>query len=196
METLFDWRLLVSAFGLNTIFIVAILLVQKIESTTGTLYGRLSLVPETNQPFLYWQDFKYQSIGNTIFMPFILYTFLWILKYQTISSLTWVWFSTIGIIDISLFANMCLAKDHKPDWGYPGAGEISIGGLIHLVYHGVYMAISFITLYFITIRWGTDLPCFWFFLGIIPYLATVIWDNKSGRFEKIQRKIRYTKETY
>jgi hypothetical protein len=187
METpLFAWKLLVIALLANSAYLLVILSAQRLEKQAGKLRARHDIIPGTRQIFLYWQDFTTQVAGNTFLMPFVLYVFLWQLLYQGFHSSVWLWFIGIAIVDMCLFAMMCLAKDHKPDWGYPLPGRMSVCGFLQLLYHGAFTSIIAISLYSLVMHWA-DIPGMIMITCLVIYLAFARLDYKFGYFEKLKK---------
>ena len=51
-------------------------------------------------------------------------------------------------MDAVFFTRMCLGENHKPDYGFPAPGKVSLAGALHSVYHGVNVAIIVAMVYF------------------------------------------------
>ncbi|MBT4349754.1 hypothetical protein HOD19_03205 [bacterium] len=186
MEALLDWKLLVIAIVINTVYVLVILFAQRVESNSGKLMKRHDIIPGTHQIFLYWQDFTTQAGGNSLLMPFILYVFIWKTAHQSFPPSIWPWLIGVAIIDMILFATMCLAKNHKPDWGYPSQGKMSVGGFLHLLYHGSYMAIILASLYSVVIDWEV-VPGILLITCLAIYLVFAQLDYRFGYFEKLKK---------
>lgn len=172
------------AFCLNTLIIAMMLLAQFFESSSGKLLTRNENIRGSEQKFLYWQDFYCQKWGCGLGLPLILYVFL-----ENIGDWHHI---NANIVALSLvlsaaFLIICLSDKHKPDWGFPKARMISVGGIIHLCY---------LCFYFFT----TSSVLWWIFKGQVNFLDSIIFllgasiyvfnwrkDIKAGHFDPLKR---------
>lgn len=179
----------------NVIFLGAMVLAQRIE--LGPKQRRRKIIG-TEQLFLYWQDFRCQKYGNVFGMPFIIAGAIYIVAHSTISTIEWWSYGIIAVCDAIGFTLICLSPDHKPDWGYPKyrplwawlkKGEISVGGAIHSIYHGmiVGMAAMIICNIIVAGPFRGSAPMWITLAGGAFYVLTFLEDISAGRFEKIKK---------
>jgi hypothetical protein len=162
-------------------------LFQEIEKTNGKIPKRGSLIPGTKQKFLYWQDFHVQTFGDFLGLLFIANGFIH-LAISGMSSTLWIVFIASGIIFGGLFLKSALSYNHKPDWGFPAPGKISLGGIIHLPYFAILSGMSTVCL--ITMINGQMKGCLlWSTLGGgIFYVIIFLIDIKKGHFDAIKKE--------
>ncbi len=149
----------------------------------ANLPARGSKIPGTNQPFLYWQDFYCQKWGNTFAMPLMLTAFISAYSQNLTSLLWWVLSINIGFWATVIFTVLCLATKHKPDWGFPVAGEISLGGIIHLFYFWIYATVIVFTFGHLSSLGKLDSLAL--LSGLIIYAINFVKDVKSGNFQPL-----------
>ncbi len=167
----------VAAIVINSTLIAFMFVAQLIASFYNRLPARGSFIPGTKQPFLYWQDFYCQKWGNTVGMPLMLAAFIGTYS-QNPKPYSLIFWFVIGFLATLYFRGMCLSAKHKPDWGFPMKGKISLGGIIHLGYFWFYFSIIFFTV------WNCITKPEWlmFGAGLIIYAITWHKDLRSGNF--------------
>ncbi|MFA4871833.1 MAG: hypothetical protein WC610_02125 [Patescibacteria group bacterium] len=163
------------------------LVVQFWESESGKLQGRNTLIPGTNQQFLYWQDFYCQLYGDLIGLPLITWPFFYLVMTDKVSAHQWISLCMLTLIGAIFFVNMCLSKTHKPDSGYHEVGKISWVGIIHALYLGLNAGGILIMVWSI-INGNLHGPIMWAAnTGSIFYLITFIMDTRAGHFAPLKR---------
>jgi len=165
-------------------------LAQQVDLKRGLIAKRSSIIPGTEQKFLHWQDFRTQTYGDILGLPGIIYGFYSLLSTSTRSNLL-LWLLLMFLLVIACvvwFANMCLTKDHKPDWGFPEIGKISLGGLVHLAYFGVICSMAIICLIAILLGILHGYSFLITFLGGGIWIISFIFDYYQGHFEPLKKK--------
>ncbi|MHB8904050.1 MAG: hypothetical protein ACYC40_03030, partial [Patescibacteria group bacterium] len=119
---------------INTALCFMQYLCQRIDIGRNKIASRHSTIPGTNQRFLHWQDFYMQTYGDLLGLVWLMNGFANLLMSGKIYATDWIIFSVVMIFAISATLKVCLANNHKPDWGYPSIGKISLGGISHLPY--------------------------------------------------------------
>lgn len=175
-------------FVLNTFLCLTQYLVEKYEERKGKISPRHSIIPGTEQKFLYWEDFYTQTYGDFLGLIWIVNGFAHLIFKNKLSNWEWIIFLLFSILMMVVFFwSTAKAEDHKPDWGYPKKGKISLGGLVHLPYFGALSSMALIC--FINIISG-DLEgvVLWTTLiGGLFYVGTFLLDIKSGNFDKLHK---------
>lgn len=178
----------VVAIVLNLAWVVIMMLGQKFDQGFWPLPARGSIIPGTNQRFIYAQDFWVMTWGDMLALSLVAVAFGQLAAMGAISLNQYCVLVIIASIDAVLFAKMCLASSHKPDQGYPKPGQISFNGLLHLPYHGLFVGISVVTLYHLL--WTgmlRGIPMWIGLAGAAIYIAAFIADIKAGNFDPIKR---------
>lgn len=134
-----SWML---AFMVAMINFLCIGLMIETQYLNKSMLPHGSTIPGTEQKFLHWQDFYCQSVGDTLGLSLLQIAFAYFVADNNLHQGVWVGFAAVAAFDAVFFTRMCLGKNHKPDYGYPRTGEVSISGALHSVYHGVNMAIA------------------------------------------------------
>lgn len=144
---------------------------------------RGSIIPGTNQKFLYWQDFYCQRYG-TVGIMLIWIGFMHLVRFQYLSFWEIVVYIAIALCDAIGFTYMILRKkNHKPDYGFPEAGQVSKSGIIHSIYHGLTISAVVMLMYHSTfIATSISLPPILALHGIILYIIIILQDIKAGHF--------------
>ncbi len=145
-----NWLFFFMALWINSSLCLIQYAAQQIDVVRGKIPARHSIIPGTNQKFLYWQDFYMQVYADLFGFLWLMNAFihLWIRGY--ITQWLWIIFWVVFVVSIALFLKSCLAKNHKPDWGFPAVGRISLGGISHLPYFGLQAgmgAVCFISMF-------------------------------------------------
>jgi hypothetical protein len=182
-----NWLILVIVIFINSLFCIFQYTIQQIDKSKGRIPARNSIIPGTNQKFLYWQDFYNQTYGDFFGLVWIMNAFSQLLVKGQISKFEWLIFIFLAIGSASAFLLMNLRLSHKPDWGYPLKGEVSWGGLSHLPYFGSLFAMAAIC--FVKIASGeiNGILLWTVVVSILIYTTTTILDIKSGNFDPIKK---------
>ena len=157
------------------------------QNASKSLPLRGSLIPGTCQKFLHLQDFYTMVWGDLFGVPLIAAVFFRLVTTGQVTAWQWVAFWGLAIVSPAIFLKMCLAENHKPDWGFPEAGKISLGGILHLPYFGAGIAMAALCLWHLATGnlYGTTL---WVGLtGGGIYLSCFAADIISGNFDPIKR---------
>ncbi len=182
-----NWSILFLVIVLNSLFCFVLYLIEKFEEKTGKIPLRHSIIPDTNQKFLYWEDFYTQTYGDFLGLVWIVNGFVHLIVEEKIANWEWIIFLSFAILMMLVFVKSTLkSKSHKPDWGYPAEGKISLGGASHLPYFGALSSMALICLINMV---GGDMKgvVLWTTLaGGIFYIATVIADIKTGHFDQLK----------
>jgi len=157
-----------------------------IDITRGKVMLPGTWIPGTDQRFLGWNDFHTQTWGDLVGLALILVGFAHLINNGLITKdQLLVMILLTGVAMIGFFL-MCIGPNHKPDWGYPEIGKISLGGLSHLPYFGAMTAIAIMCVYHIIIG-NLRGPLMWIALaGGAIYIASFITDLKAGNFDPIK----------
>ncbi len=181
-----NWSVFLIVVLLNSLLCSLQYLVERIDKTKGRIVPRHSIIPGTDQKFLYWEDFYTQTYGDFFGLVWIMNGFAHLLIKGQITSLEWFIFIFFTLVSIFIFLYSNLKSGHKPDWGYPSQGRISWGGITHLPYFGSLFAMSILCLINIfsgeirgVLLWTT-------LSGGFIYIITIIVDIKLGHFDSIK----------
>jgi len=164
----------------NLFWLLLMFLAQQFDKN---LPERHSTIPGTSQKFLYMQDFWITMVGDALGVSFIWAAFLHLAVYH-FAIRHWIIFSFLAVFFMAGFAIMCLAKDHKPDVGYPNIGKISWNGILHLPYFGVRASATVFCVWLIAFP-GRIL--FLFLMGAVIYFVFFCLEVKSGNFDQIKK---------
>lgn len=161
---------------------------QEIDFLAGRISERHSLIPGTKQKFLYWQDFYMQTYGDFLGLVWVMNAFGHLFSTGTISLFLWAVFIVVFVFSTVLVLLSCLKMDHKPDWGYPRPGKISLGGLSHVPYFALQAAMGIVCLISI-ITGQLRGPVMWMALfGGLVIAAMSFADKKSGHFDPLKKE--------
>lgn len=146
-----------------------------------------SVIPGTEQRFLYMEDFYTMTYGDIVGVFLIAVVFCHLIESHYITANQWIIFAVVAVVSAGCFLNMCMAINHKPDQGFPDIGQISRHGLVHLPYFGVAIAMS-------ALSWSHFLlgnirgSLMWMGLfGGTEYLVCVAMDIAAGNFNLLLR---------
>jgi len=170
----------------NLIFCAVIYLVQQGEEEWGAILSHGFKIPETNQIFLHWQDFYCQKFGCTIGLSITTGMFTNLIMQLHLSFVIVACFILVFLVDIKIFNHICLGKRHKPDWGYPRIGRISIGGRVHLVYHGLNIAMLGLLVFVMIVGNLNGWPMWLTLISLVIYVITNVIDIKKGHFDQLK----------
>lgn len=179
----FSWSIFLVVCVVNTLCMVLMLLTQSLDKG---LPPRGSLILGTNQKFLYIQDFWTMTYGDLFGVPLIFNAFVHLVV-QDIANLWWG--LLVALVSTLAFLKMCLGKNHKPDYGFPNIGKISLAGIMHLFYFGAGMGAAIMCLWgvFVTGSLPWLSPVTWVFLGGgVLYIGCFVVEMKSGNFDPLE----------
>ncbi len=177
----FSWLIFVAVMVINDLWMGAIFLAAQLDKSLPTWY---SIIPGTNQKFLPPKGFWTMTYGDLIGVPLIVNAFVH-LAMQDIANLWWG--LPIAMVSTGIFAKMCLGENHKPDYGFPDIGKISLAGILHLPYFGVGIGASAMSVWSIFTGELTG-PVLWVALaGGAIYIACFVAEIKFGNFDQIKR---------
>lgn len=145
---------------------------------------RHSIIPGTNQKFIYMEDFYTFIWGDMFGVPLIINAFVHLVN-KDISNLWWG--LPIMLVSALLFLKMCLGKDHKPDFGFPDIGKISLAGILHLFYFGIAIGASVMCIWNLCTGKLTGTTLWVALGGGVFYTGCFILEIKSGNFDPLKR---------
>lgn len=184
-----NWNLFVFAVILNTILCIIQYFVQQHDLKKGKISPRHSLIPGTSQKFLYWQDFYTQTYGDFLGLVWVMNAFIHLAVAGEIGILSWIAVLVITVAVALKAAKMFTSDEHKPDWGYPKAGVISLGGMSHLPYLGLNVGMIFILILKIFTGDLTGILLWTALAGGAIWIASFIADMKTGHFDPLQQNV-------
>lgn len=191
----FDGWLFVAVVAANFLCMAIMAVAQELDH----LPPRHSVIPGTNQRFIYMQDFWSMIYGDIIAIPLIANAFMHVAAAGLVSDTEWLVLLVIATVDASGFYLLCVHPNHKPDQGYPEPGKIGWNGIAHLPYHGVGMAMSLLAIFHIFHIDGVisvlhifsgDLngwPLYVGLVGGVIYVAFFILDIRAGNFASLKK---------
>lgn len=179
----FSWMILAIMLVINLVWIGTMLVAQ--YSCKG-LPSRGSIIPGTKQKFLYIEDFWTMTWGDTIGVWLMNCSFVHLMVNAYLNVRHWIVFVVL-VVAISIgFTKMCLSKDHKPDYGFPHIGKVSIAGLLHSPYLGVGVTASIFCLWF-AISGILRGPILYIWLsGLAFYAICFVAEIRSGNFDPLK----------
>ena len=176
----FSWTFYTIAVAGNLFWIMLMFLAEFFDKT---LPEQNSIIPNTNQKFLYMKDFWTFSWGDPVGVSLIWAAFLHIVIYR-FEIRHWLVFCVLSVFFMIGFAAACLAKDHRPNMRYPDTGKISWNGILHLPYFGLGAAASIFCIWLIAFP-GVVLLLFLF--GVAFYLVCFYLEIQSGNLEPLRK---------
>lgn len=176
----FSWTLAATAVGLNLFWISAMFMAQHLDKS---LPPRNSLIPGTRQKFLYANDFWTMTYGDVVGVSLIWVAFSHV-AVNWFGAYTWMFFWAVAFLVALNFMRMCLKADHKPDWGYPAQGEISLGGYLHLPYFG-FSVVAGVWCLGLVREPGIVLMIY--LAGAVIYIICFVLEIKSGNFDPLKK---------
>jgi hypothetical protein len=152
-------------------------------------------IPPRTKKFFYLQDFNSSGWGDLLGVTLI------DIGASIIVAQTWdfgnwpaiIFACMLGISIASIFQYSCTRPSHKPDWGYPSAGETSLGGWIHLVYLGFQYAFGLFGLMLVYTSVASETfstildPFLISMAGAAIYVASLIRDVQQGNFVSVSK---------
>lgn len=180
---------LVAVVLLNSAFVGLMYFTQEVfdRKVFDILAPRHSIIVGTSHKFLYMQDFWTMTLGDLFGVPLILNAFVHLAVNGNIGLWQWLAFAVIVPVDATLFYRMCTSKNHKPDMGYPDAGQVSITGLAHLPYHGICVAAALFAAGHAFAGNVTGSVLGLALLGVAVYIFSFAADVVSGNFDPLRK---------
>lgn len=176
----FSWTICVVAVVTNLVWILAMFVAQMLDKS---LPPQNSTIPGTRQKFLYMQDFWTMTWGDIVGVSLIWVSFFH-LALAWFGPYSWIFFWVVAILLAWQFMRMCLGVNHKPDWGYPEVGKISVGGYLHLPYFGVSVVAGVWCLGLLRVP-GTVM--YIYLAGLVVYALCFLLELKSGNLDPIKK---------
>lgn len=180
----FSWLILGVVFLTNLCWIGVMYALQQIDKN---LPPRHSIIPGTNQKFLYMQDFYTMFWGDMIGVTLIANAFVHLAVNSHVALWEWIVFILITVVDGFRFMKMCLTQNHKPDQGFPEIGKVSWHGLSHLPYHGAGVAMALFAIWHIITGELRGSVMYVALVGGTIYVASFITDIKTGNFDPLKK---------
>lgn len=181
-----DLNLFVMAVLLNSSLCIMQYMFQGIDRIRGIIPPHRSKIPGTKQFFLQWEDFYTQTYGDFLGLIWVMFVFLHLLVDGHFEYWLLAVFFAVFMVTVLFFLKSCRAKDHKPDWGFPTIGRISLGGFSHLPYLGLNAAMVVICI-IKSITGELNGLLFWtFVIGAGFWCLTFVADLSSGHFDKLK----------
>lgn len=171
--------------GAHLLFWLGITIIEAAESRAG-------VIPPPGQwngalPFLYFCDWHTATWGDLIGITLI----DWSAGYELSSMTPSLWLVTlamlVGFAGTTAFHMRCLSPRHRPDFGYPKIGRISMTGRAHTLYLFAQSSLSALMLLLLgtgELR-GTTLAVG--LAGGAVYVASFLCDCYTGRFSLLPR---------
>lgn len=183
----------------TTCFHAMIRWLQNDDAVNGLLPPRGSTIPGTAQRFLHMQDYHTKTWGDLVGLSMVWSASLasisggWSASHALTGSIIIMLGAFIGLTAGTLFHQMCLKPDHKPDYGFPQAGKSSAAGLTHSVFFGFSFWIGSTGLLFFIVFWqeiGRDYSApllAWIdAVGLAIWLVAGLIDLRTKKFEPIK----------
>jgi len=181
-----NWTNFVVIAVLNTFLCLMQLVAEKIDKKTGKIAPRHSLIPGTKQKFLYWEDFYTQIYGDLLGLVWIINGFYSMVPILTNYEL--LAFGPLSVVSYIIFIVPRLSKDHKPSWGEPEIGKISLGGHVHSFYFSLTLAMAITCVYGMITGKMTGI-IFWTTLtGGLVWTISCIADILTGNFSALEKR--------
>lgn len=160
--------------------------------------ARGSRIPGSLQKFLHMWDFSFMTWGDLVGLSLVWGASVYMMAIQASwSRASAYWIMAVGIV-IGLLAGfgfhmMCLAPNHKPDYGFPHVGEASRAGKVYSFFFGLSFTIGTMGLLFLLIQqdlsgFATKMPLAWIWgVGFAVWCAAGIRDFLMGRFAPFEK---------
>ena len=124
--------------------------------------------------------------GDTIGVWLMNCSFVHLMVNACLNVRHWIVFVVL-VVAISIgFTKMCLGKDHKPDYGFPQIGKVSIAGLMHSPYLGVGVAASIFCLWFVITGILRGPVLYVWLSGLAFYAICFVAEIRSGNFDPLK----------
>ena len=154
------------------------------QTLDKSLPARNSVIPATSQKFLYIQDFWTMTWGDAVGVPLIVNAFV----HLAVKDITNVWWCLpVSLASALIFLKMCLGKNHKPDYGFPDIGKISLAGILHLFYFGAGIGASVMCVWNLCTGELTGWVLCVALAGGVFYIACFFAEIRSGNFDPLKK---------
>lgn len=180
----FSWTILAIMGVVNSAWMAVMFAAQQLDKS---LPPRHSIIPGTNQKFLYMQDFWTMTWGDFIGVALINTAFAHLAVNGCLGVWHWFVFAVLVVAISAQFARMCMNQDHKPDMGFPYAGKISWTGVLHLPYFGIGVVAGAFCVWFIFTGDLRGLVLCVGLGGAAFYALCFVAEIKSGNFDPLKR---------
>jgi hypothetical protein len=180
-----NWNIFLLALVVNTVLCYLQFLAERVDMANGKILARHAIIPNTNQKFLYWEDFYMQTYGDLLGLVWVMNAFFQLVAAGKINNVMWFIFALFAVLGVFFTLKTCLAKNHKPDWGYPEIGKISLGGISHLPYFGIQLGMGVVCLIKAFTGELTGLVLISAIGGGIIIVIMAILDWKTGHFDPL-----------
>jgi len=181
----FSWTILAVVFVANLFWVGVMFAAQQLDKS---LPPRHSLIPGTNQKFLYMQDWYTMKYGDVVAVPLIVNAFVHLVALGYISGVQWAITFMLSLLLTIIGIKSCLGPGHKPDQGFPEAGKISLQGKLHMPYFGIGWSMGLVSFYHLVIGHVSG-PVLWLGLfGAVFYIAMLGMEFKSGNFDSLKKE--------
>lgn len=180
-----NWILVIVCFLVNTCCLSGQFGLQYLDLSHQKIQRRGTLIPGTNQCFLYMQDFATNSWGDLLGLSLIQTGFAHLWVTGCLSLLEWTELVLVATITSGIFLYVCLQTHHKPDSGFPEIGKISSSGKWHIPYFGINAGIAAVDIHLLfgPLR-GSAM---WLSLaGGAIYVVAIACDIAHGNFASLQ----------
>lgn len=184
-----NWNLFVFVVIVNSILCIVQYLAQQHDLKDGRIAPRHSIIPGTKQKFLHWQDFYTQTYGDFLGLVWVMNAFAHLVVAGKIHLTSWIALLVITVAVIVKASRMFTSPEHKPDWGYPRPGAISPGGMSHLPYLSLNVAMVFILIVKIFTGDLTGVLLWTTLAGGAIWITSFIADMKTGHFEPLEKTV-------
>ena len=179
-----SWTILFWVVVANLLWIGVMFAAQQLDKS---LPPRNSLIPGTDQKFLYLQDFWTMTWGDMVGVALSNTVFVHLAVDGRLGMWHWIIFAALVCGLMVQFANMCMGKKHKPDMGFPDIGKISTLGILHLPYYGIGVAAGVFCMWFILTGELRGPVLYVGLAGGAIYVACFVAEIKSGNFDSLKR---------
>ncbi|MFA6513716.1 MAG: hypothetical protein WCT50_00295 [Patescibacteria group bacterium] len=183
-----NWQVFFCVAIVNTTLCLMQFLFQTVDKRRRKISPRHSLIPGTKQKFLYWEDFYTQTYGDFLGLVWVMNGFAHLLINEKIDGPLWIIFIFVLFICSMVVTAVCLASDHKPDWGFPKIGMISLGGASHIPYFSLNAAMIIICLFHAVIGTLSGMLLITTATGVAILMMTAIADVQAGHFDPLNKE--------
>lgn len=180
----FSWTILAVVVLLNLAWIGVMFAAQQ---TDKSLPPRHSIIPGTNQKFLYMQDFWTMTWGDLVGVAMINTAFAHLAMNGYFGMWHWITFAALVFAFSAQLAKVGMNQGHKPDMGFPEIGKISWIGILHLPYYGIGVAAGIFCAWFIFTGDLHGLVLYVGLHGAVFYALCFIAEVQSGNFDPLKR---------
>jgi hypothetical protein len=183
-----NWHVFFCAVIINTVLCLMQFMFQTLDRKRRKIAARNSIIPGTKQRFLYWQDFYTQTYGDFLGLVWVMNGFAHLLINEKMDGPLWIIFMLVFFIAGMVVPIVCLANDHKPDWGFPKIGVISLGGISHLPYFSLNAAMTIICLFHAVTGTLSGILLITTVIGGAVIIIAAIVDLNAGHFDPLNKE--------